>query len=87
MAPSARISSAGRIPLKRYGLAAGDSALECLTEREVVVLKLLVKGFKNAEIARQLGISVETVRTHISHALRKTGLKTRAGLVGWAFRR
>jgi DNA-binding CsgD family transcriptional regulator len=31
--------------------------------------------------AKELGISIETVRMHISHALKKTKTKTRTGLV------
>ena len=48
---------------------------------------LLVKGLTNAEIAGELGISVETVRKHVSKALEKTETKTRAGLVGRALGR
>lgn len=69
---------------KQRGLTA---AFESLSERELRVLMLLVKGFTNGQIAKELGISIETVRTHISHALGKTGLRTRAGLVGRALGR
>lgn len=60
---------------------------EGLSERELEVVTLLVKGLTNAEIADELGISIETVRKHISHSLEKTGSKTRAGLVGRALGR
>jgi len=43
-----------------------------------------VKGLTNGQIAVELGISVETVRKHVSRAFEKTGAKTRAGLVGRA---
>lgn len=59
-------------------------AYECLSKRELEVLRLLVKGLTNGQIAGKLGISIETVRKHVSSALEKTGTKTRAGLVGRA---
>lgn len=51
-----------------------------LSERERGVVALLVKGLTNREIAEKLGVSTETVKKHISHALSKTGLKTRTAL-------
>src|SRR5947209_3433110 len=36
-----------------------------LTAREIDVLRLLAEGFQHEEIGRQLGISAETVRTHL----------------------
>jgi DNA-binding CsgD family transcriptional regulator len=62
-------------------------ALRKLTDRELGALTLLTKGSTNAEIAKRLGISVETVRKHVANALKKTGAKTRAGLVAWALAR
>jgi DNA-binding CsgD family transcriptional regulator len=47
-------------------------------------VRLLVKGFTNQQIADGLGISIETVRKHVSKALEKTGTKTRSGLVAKA---
>lgn len=60
------------------------AAYASLSERELDVLRLLVKGLTNGEMAHELGISIETVRKHVSHALEKTGTTTRAGLVGRA---
>ena len=62
-------------------------ALGSLTERELSVLAWLVKGSTNGQIARRLGISIETVRKHIAHALKKTGKNTRTELVYLALRR
>lgn len=64
-----------------------DPAFESLSARERSVVTLLVKGLTNAEIAGELGISVETARKHVSNALEKTETKTRAGLVGRALGR
>jgi DNA-binding CsgD family transcriptional regulator len=60
---------------------------EDLSDRELEVVRLLVKGFTNQQIADGLGISIETVRKHVSKALEKTGTKTRAGLVARALGR
>lgn len=59
-----------------------DPAFACLSERQRCVVRLLAKGLSNRQIADELGISTETVRTHVAHALERTGAKTRAGLVG-----
>lgn len=64
-----------------------DPAFEPLSERELGVVRLLVKGLTNRQIADELCISIRTVRKHVSHALEKTGAKTRAGLVGRALGR
>ncbi len=50
------------------------------TERELEVLRVLVTGISNAEIAKKLFISENTVREHIRHLLEKTGCKSRTEL-------
>jgi len=63
-----------------------NAVYESLSERQLDVLKLLVNGLTNGQIAEELSISIETVRKHVSKALEKTETKTRAGLVGCALR-
>jgi hypothetical protein len=46
------------------------------------VLRPLVKGLTNGQIADALGIASETMRKHVSLALERTGTKTRTELVG-----
>jgi DNA-binding NarL/FixJ family response regulator len=48
-----------------------------LTAREQQVLELLATGLDNREIARQLGITYATVRTHIRNLLEKIGVHSR----------
>lgn len=48
-----------------------------LSEREIDVLKLLLKGHSNFEIAGELYISVNTVKTHIKNIYKKTEVKNR----------
>jgi PAS domain S-box-containing protein len=55
-----------------------------LTAREREVLSLLALGQTSAQIAEQLHISTETVRTHVRNAMAKTGARTRAQLVAIA---
>jgi DNA-binding NarL/FixJ family response regulator len=49
-----------------------------LTERERVVLGLIAEGKENGEIARQLGLSVKTVRNHASNIFTKLQVAHRA---------
>ncbi|MFG1603111.1 response regulator [Actinoplanes sp. NPDC049265] len=56
-------------------------ALRGLTGREVEVLTLIGGGKSNDEIAAGLGISVKTVKTHITHVMAKLGTRDRAQLV------
>ena len=48
-----------------------------LTEREATVLALLADGESNAEIARELGITLKTVQNHVSHMLTKMQVRDR----------
>lgn len=70
------------------GLAGGNgTTADGLTQREVDVLSAIAAGLSNAEIAGRLRISQATVKTHVNHLLAKTGMRDRAQLVGYAFRR
>ena len=55
-----------------------------LTEREVEVLRMIAMGHTNAEIAKQLYLSVRTVESHRAHIMQKVRLSTRAELVRYA---
>ncbi|MFL5884398.1 MAG: LuxR C-terminal-related transcriptional regulator [Thermoleophilaceae bacterium] len=54
---------------------------EALSPREREVVRLVAMGMTSRQVADELTVSVETVRTHIRNALAKTGTRTRAQLV------
>jgi DNA-binding NarL/FixJ family response regulator len=55
-----------------------------LTEREREILGWVATGRSNGEIAAELVVSPDTVRTHVSRAMVKLGARDRAQLVVWA---
>lgn len=57
-----------------------------LTERERVVLSLLVTGLNNTEIAAALGVSPSTIKSHVSHILDKFAVNSRTEAVALAVR-
>lgn len=57
---------------------------DSLSEREEDVLKLLVKGKSNKEVASELSISTNTVITHRKNISQKTGIKSLSGLTIYA---
>ena len=48
-----------------------------LTPRQLEILRLIAQGLRNAEIAEQLTISEQTVKTHVAHLLEKLGVSSR----------
>jgi DNA-binding NarL/FixJ family response regulator len=54
-----------------------DAAPYGLTDRELLVLRLLAAGRSNGEIGAQLFISRKTASVHVSNILRKLGVSTR----------
>lgn len=61
----------------RLPFRTGRSAL---TPREVQVMDLVERGFKNKEIGENLGIRTGTVKIHLKHIFEKTGIRGRYGL-------
>ncbi len=57
-----------------------------LTPKESETLDLLVRGNGNEAIARRLGVSPHTVKTHVYNLFRKLGVKNRVQAVNWALR-
>ena len=61
-------------------LKLGDAWSEELSERELEVLRLVVAGKTDAEIADKLCISVATVKSHVQHMKNRTGFRNRTEL-------
>lgn len=57
---------------------------QLLSEREAEVFELVALGYRNAEIADKLALSVKTVETYKSRMMDKLGLQTRTALVRFA---
>jgi DNA-binding NarL/FixJ family response regulator len=55
-----------------------------ITTREADVLRLVVGGLANKQIAARLKLSPRTVEKHVESLLRKTGARSRTGLVAAA---
>jgi DNA-binding NarL/FixJ family response regulator len=62
------------------------AAIETLTDREAEVMRLLARGLANKEIGRELRISEDTVKTHVSRILAKLGARSRTQAVLQAMR-
>ncbi|MFC0105651.1 response regulator transcription factor [Kibdelosporangium aridum] len=68
------------------GYGDSDRGLRDLTHREREVLRLVAFGQSNCQVARRLGVSQATVRSHVHHVLTKLGVDDRTQAVAYAYR-
>jgi DNA-binding NarL/FixJ family response regulator len=75
--------------VERFSAAAPDPStvpeLRTLTPRELDVLRLVARGLSNQEIARELVLGENTIKTHVTHVLFKLGLRDRVQAVVLAY--
>jgi len=58
-----------------------------ISPRQVEVLSLVAAGLTTKEVARVLGVSPHTIRSHLNSLFRKLGIHTQAGVVAAWLRR
>lgn len=78
-AAQGRTALAPAVAARLMGRMRDESA--SLSTREVELLELLTTGLSNQQIARQLFISVATVKTHLVHIYQKLGVDNRTAAV------
>ena len=68
--------------------SAGAASLECatLSPRECGIVELISQGYSNKRVAYALGITEETVKSHVKHVFSKLDVNTRAHAVARAQR-
>lgn len=81
--PEATIALARSFSPSGNGSAPGAAEL---TARQREIVQLLVAGFQNKQIARKLGIGVETVKTHVSRIIDRLGVSSRTEVAVVALR-
>jgi len=57
-----------------------------LTKRELQVVKLIAKDLKYREIADELGLGYETVKTYATRIRRKLGVNSKVAVALWAIK-
>jgi DNA-binding NarL/FixJ family response regulator len=88
LAPSATRRLIGQFVDARHTVSADGSAqrrVDCLTPRELEVLRLMASGLSNSEIADGLIVGENTVKTHVGHVLNKLGARDRIQAVILAY--
>lgn len=69
--------------MSNQNMSCGDGR-ESLSEREVEVLRLVAQGYSNPQIANELVISINTVKSHIKNILNKLNLDNRTQVATFA---
>ncbi|WP_018658042.1 response regulator [Actinomadura flavalba] len=85
LAPSITRRLIGDFARRRRHQRPSPAATAALTPRERDVLRLIARGLSNAEIAAELVLAEQTVKTHVGHVLTKLGLRDRTQAVVYAY--
>jgi DNA-binding NarL/FixJ family response regulator len=85
LAPSITRRLIGDFARRRRHERPSPAATASLTPRELDVLRLIARGLSNSEIAGELFLAEQTVKTHVGHVLTKLGLRDRTQAVVYAY--
>jgi DNA-binding NarL/FixJ family response regulator len=85
LAPSVTRRLIGDFARRRWHERPSPQVLATLTPRELDVLRLVARGLSNAEIAGELTLAEQTVKTHVGNMLTKLGLRDRTQAVVYAY--
>ncbi|MEU5883927.1 response regulator transcription factor [Spirillospora sp. NPDC047279] len=85
LAPSITRRLIGDFARRRRHQRPSPGATAGLTPRELDVLRLIARGLSNAEIAGELVLAEQTIKTHVGHVLTKLGLRDRTQAVVYAY--
>jgi len=69
--------------IKRRQKKISDNTKQKLSQKEIQIVRLLMRGLSSSEIAELLFISYETVKSHRKNILMKTGAKNTAALINY----
>jgi NarL family two-component system response regulator LiaR len=91
---SIRNAAAGKLPppsspFGKLAFSLGDKGVNPafdLTPREQQALRHIAHGLSNEEVARSMGISIETAKEHVQNILRKTKMNDRTHAAVWAIK-
>jgi DNA-binding NarL/FixJ family response regulator len=85
LAPSITRRLIGDFARRRRHERLSPAATASLTPREIDVLRLIARGLSNSEIAGELCLAEQTVKTHVGHVLTKLSLRDRTQAVVYAY--
>ena len=85
LAPSVTRRLIGDFARRRRHERPSPQVVATLTPRELDVLRLVARGLSNAEIAAELTLAEQTVKTHVGNMLTKLGLRDRTQAVVYAY--
>lgn len=78
--------SQGNVVHRHQARPAAAEAYDCpLTQRELEILRLVAEGHTNGHIARQLWVTEQTVKFHLSNTYRKLGVANRTEASRYAY--
>jgi len=85
LAPSVTRRLIGDFARRRRHERPSPRVVAALTPRELDVLRLVARGLSNSEIAGELTLAEQTVKTHVGNMLTKLGLRDRTQAVVFAY--